>query len=30
MDLKSPPLYVPIDTDRATAVKMIGNLSGEP
>jgi hypothetical protein len=30
LDLKRPPLCVPIDTDRATAVKMIGNPSGEP
>jgi len=30
LDLKTPPLCVPIGADRATALRMIGNPTGEP
>jgi len=30
LDLKTSPLCVPIDTDRATALRLIGNPTGEP
>jgi hypothetical protein len=30
LDLKTSPLCVPIDADRATALKLIANPTGEP